>query len=479
MHSTQQTRRGELRAVVGLALLLLYALPLFVPPPTPAVVPPTVAGGLVARIFPHVPAWWVVGRLIALSFGAILIAVIAIVSVGGLGALDAKLAAAGLDAKRAFFPALTGAGIANGASLGIGTFLAYVGIQWWAFRRSDGGGEFVQRLSASRDEDSAEKAAMLFNILHYVVRTWPWVLVALVALVIYPELLHGVGDPELSYPKLMLHFLPVGVLGLVVASLVAAFMSVASVHINWGASYITNDLYRRFVHEHASQRELVWVGRIASIVLAVLGAWVAFHAQSIGTIFTFIIAIGTGPGAVLILRWFWWRINAWAELASMVAGLLIALVLYTPNVHWGSGVLGAPLGSLAAFVKPISDLGPAGVLTITALGTGVIWVIVMLVTKPESDAVLDRFYRRARPGGPGWRRQRARTGLDPLQDLGGDLLSALWGIFLIFGLMFAIGGVLLFKWWTALASVIITVVAWFLIRRQRRLEGVCGAIQPS
>ena len=400
-------------------------------------------------------------------FGAILVAVFAIHHIGGLGQLDAQLAAHGLDAKRAFFPTgrLSAGAAANAASLGIGTFLAYVGIQWWAFRRSDGGGEFIQRLSASRDEKQAEKAALLFNILHYVVRTWPWILVGLVALIIYPEVANGQGDPELSYPKLMMRFLPAGLLGLVVASLVAAFMSVASVHINWGASYITNDLYRRFVHADASQRELVWVGRVASVVLAVLGAWVAFNASSIGTIFTFIIAIGTGPGAVLILRWFWWRINAWAELASMVAGLVIALLLYTPNIAGQSGIL----ASIAAFVKPISDLGTAGVLAFTAFGTALVWVIVMFTTKPESDAVLDAFYARARPGGPGWHRQRERTGLTPLQDLAGDLLSSLWGIGLLFGLMFAIGALLLYKWSALGISVLVAVVSGLLLWRQRRL----------
>src|SRR5690606_31421747 len=136
---------------------------------------------------------------------------------------------------------------------------------------------------------------------------------------------------------------------------VAAFMSTVSTQINWGASYIANDLYQRFVHAAASQRELVWVGRIASVVLTVLAAWVAFNAESVATIFTFIIAIGTGPGAVLILRWFWWRINAWAELASMVAGLVIALLLYVPTLDWsGAGILAGPLTAVAAVAAPIA-----------------------------------------------------------------------------------------------------------------------------
>lgn len=393
-------------------------------------------------------------------FGAILVAIMATVNVGGLAALRDQLVARGLGDRMAFFP------IGEASELAVTTFLAYIGIQWWAFRRSDGGGEFVQRLSAARDEKAAERAAGLFNLLHYVIRTWPWVIVGLVALVIYPEALAPGGDPEIAYPRLMLQFLPAGLLGLVVASLIAAFMSVASVHINWGASYITNDMYKRFAHPEASQRELVWVGRIASLVLAVLAAWVAFNAESIGTIFTFIIAIGTGPGAVLILRWFWWRINAWAEIASMVAGLLIALLLYVPTIHWEN----APMAALAGYISPIASLGNAGVLTITALGTAVIWILVMLLTAPESDVVLDRFYARTRPGGPGWKRQRERTGLAPLQDLGADILSTLWGVLLLFGVMFAIGGVLLLRWADAAVAAAVALVSGLLLLRARRRE---------
>src|SRR5690606_6681239 len=228
-------------------------------------------------------------------FGAVLVAIIAVADVGGLAAVRDGLVERGLENRLAFLP------LAEVAQLSVGTFLAYIGIQWWAFRRSDGGGEFIQRLSASKDEAEAERAAWFFNILNYVVRTWPWVLVGLVALVVYPDLLDPGSDPEAGYPRLMLDYLPSGVLGLVVASLIAAFMSTVSTQINWGASYIANDLYRRFLRPDAPQRELVWVGRIASVALVVMAGWVAFHAHDVGTIFTFMIAIGTGPGAVLIL----------------------------------------------------------------------------------------------------------------------------------------------------------------------------------
>ena len=396
-------------------------------------------------------------------FGAIVVAAVAVGDVGGLAALRDQLEARGLGNRLDFMP------FGELAQLSVWTFFAYLGIQWWAFRRSDGGGEFIQRLSASKDEREAERATWFFNILNYVVRTWPWVIVGLVALVLYPDLLEQGADPEIGYPRLMMDYLPAGLLGLVVASLVAAFMSTVSTQINWGASYITSDLYRRFLRPDASQRELVCVGRFASVVLVALAGWVAFHAQDIGTIFTFIIAIGTGPGAVLILRWFWWRINAWAEIASMAAGLLIALFLYTPTVDWSTwGAIGRPILAIAALARPVSQFGNAGVLAVTAFGTAAVWLTVMALTRPESDETLDAFYRRARPGGPGWRRQRERTGLEPLQDLSTDIRSTICGILVIFGSMFAVGGALFLRWGTALASAATAVAAGVLLRRLRR-----------
>ena len=350
--------------------------------------------------------------------GALLVAGFALADIGGVAELRDRLADAGRSDALRMVPRPGSTG------LPYGTFLAYLGIQWWAFRRSDGGGEFVQRLSACRTETDAQRAAWLFAWLHYVVRAWPWVLVGLVTIVVLPDL----ADPELGYPLLMLRYLPTGLLGLVVASFFAAFMSTVSTQINWGASYLVNDLYGRFLAPDADDARLVNLGRLVSVLIVLAGGIAAFVAEDVGTVFRFMIAIGTGPGAVLILRWFWWRINAWAELAAMLAGFFIALATYLP--FWGGLSFGEQL-------------------VMTAFGSAAVWVPVMLFTRPESEATLTGFYRRIRPGGAGWRPIQRAAGLPRGPSLRIAVARSLCAAALLFGAMFAIGGALLIEWQTA------------------------------
>ena len=375
--------------------------------------------------------------------GAIVVAIAAVNSVGGMRPLIDQFTELTNPDMLSFVPLTFNNGIEWSALAGIpsSTFLAYVLLQWWSFRRSDGGGEFVQRLAASKNEAEAEKAAWFFNILHYVIRTWPWIVVALAAVVIYPNL----EDRELGYPMLMLDYLPPVVLGLVVASLVAAFMSTVSTLINWGASYLTNDLYGRFIHPTATQAELVFAGRVASVLVTVLGAIAAFFATDITTVFRLVIAIGTGPGLVLILRWFWWRINAAAELAAMVGGFMV--------------------GFLTSVVPVLTIENFGQRLLVTSLITTVFWVAAMLLTPPESDETLDAFYTKVRPGGPGWKRQRDRTGIPPQQNLTLDLQRVLAALFLLFGSMFAVGGFLLLQSLTGWISLIVAVGGGFWLRQ--------------
>lgn len=351
--------------------------------------------------------------------GAITVAVLVISQLGGLPALLAQVQAISDRDVLAMVP-IDASGWSEQAGISISTFLAYVTVQWWAFRRSDGGGEFIQRLAATRSETEAEQASWLFAILHYVVRTWPWILVALAGLVVYPDLV----DKELAYPLLMLDYLPVGILGLVVASLLAAFMSTVSTSINWGASYLTHDLYGRFVRPQATQAELVWLGQAASLGITILGAVAAFFANDIATVFRLMIAIGTGPGLILILRWLWWRVNAASELAAMLTGFGVGVITSIPGIGWLPRDFGLRLLLIAGT-------------------TALVCLITMALTPPESEATLMTFYRRVRPPGWGWRQQQQATGLSPSLPLGTVIAQVIAGLALLLGMMFAVGNYLL------------------------------------
>lgn len=342
--------------------------------------------------------------------GAFIVMVYALNEVGGLGHLAETLRRTGHARRLDLVP------LGPDALVPISTFLGYVGIQWWAFRNSDGGGMFVQRLSSTASEREAMKAGHLFNVLNYVVRTWPWVLVGLAALVIVP----GLEDPELAYPILMARYLPPGLLGLVFASLLAAFMSTVSTQVNWGASYLVHDLYARSSGER-DDRRLLRIARWATVAITLIAATLSFFMGEVGTVFRFLILIGNGPGLVLLLRWFWWRVNAWAEIAAMLAGLLLALLTFLP-----------------AF----AHLTFGARLAITGFGSLAVWLPVMLLTPPERPETLDAFYTRVRPAG-WWGPVRARTGLAPLDDARRDVGGWLVWIAVILGGTLGIGWVLL------------------------------------
>jgi Na+/proline symporter len=342
--------------------------------------------------------------------GAGVVAFFAVHDLGGLGAMKAALVSAGAGDKLDLLP------IGTDALLPLETFLGYVCVQWWAFRNSDGGGMFVQRVSATADEGEARKAALAFNVLNYVVRTWPWVVVGLAALVLLPAL----QDPELAYPLLMVRYLPAGILGLVFASLLAAFMSTVSTQVNWGASYLVSDLYRRFAGVE-DDRRLLRAARLATIGLTLAAATLSFFMNNVGDVFRFIILIGNGPGLVLLLRWFWWRVNAWAEIAAMVTGFGLALLSYHPAFR------GLTFG---------------GQLALTAFGALAVWIPVMFLTAPERPETLDRFFRRVQPGGA-WGPVRRRTGVAPMDHLGRDVVGWLGWVALILGGTLAVGWLLL------------------------------------
>ncbi len=376
-------------------------------------------------------------QLVLALVGAMLVAGYALAEVGGLAALRERLIAAGHADVLRLTPR------PGDVALPFGTFLAYLGIQWWSYRLADGGGMFVQRLSAVRNEREAERAAGFFNILNYVVRTWPWVVVAMAALVVLPAL----PDPELAYPLMMRRYLPAGVLGLVFASLLAAFMSTVSTQVNWGASYAVRDLYQRFVAPGAEDARLVLVGRLATVAITVVAAVASFFMVDVGRVFRFLILFGNGTGTVLLLRWFWWRVNAWAEWTALVVGMAVAILLTAVP-----GLAGLAFGTKLA---------------VTAFGTMALWVPVMLLTGPERAETLDAFYARARPGGPGWGPVRARVGIAPASALGADLVEVAAVLMQVLGLMLGIGGVVVGSAAWTYGGAAAAALGWMLGRARR------------
>ena len=398
----------------------------------------TVAGGLWAVVVTDF-----VQLLLALV-GAAAVAWAAIHAAGGMEAMLNQIAELGRPELLSLTPwRWTDGGLdwIGGAGISVATFVAYLSIQWWSFRRSDGGGEFIQRMLATKDEGQATLAGWVFLVVNYLLRSWMWVVVALAAMVLLP----AQSDWELSYPTLAVTYLPPVVLGLVVVSLVAAFMSTVSTAVNWGASYLTHDLYQRFVRPKASQAELLLIGQLTSVLLLVLGVITALLSDSIGTVFRLVIAIGTGPGVVLVLRWFWWRINAAAELAAMVCGFVVGL---------------------CTSVVPLLVIPDYGVRLMVTTGlTAVVWIVVMLITPAESAEVMERFVRQVQPPGPGWRQWRDRFQVDVVDSLGELMRRFLLSSGVLFGALLGSGAFLLHQSLTGWMGLTLAVLCGFPLLR--------------
>ncbi len=317
--------------------------------------------------------------------GAVILAVAAVRAVGGLDALAARLQGTlYLDV----IPPVDHAAGAQMLTSPFGWFLGLVLVQWWAWKNTDGGGVVVQRLVSCKNERHAMLSVLWFNIAHYCIRSWPWVITALASLVLIPNhlLLNAAGavDHERAYPRLITTLLPVGLRGVLVASFFAAFLSTISTQLNWGASYLVNDGYKRFVNRRAPERHYLVVARILPFVLALGGMLVAFFNDSIGASYTWILNLTAGIGPVYLLRWLWWRVNPWSEIAAMSASLPVLLM--RPHVlRW----LGWPGSELVE-------------LLFMALGTAAVWMPVTLLTAPVDPGTLKTFYARVRPPGV-WR----------------------------------------------------------------------------
>lgn len=376
-------------------------------------------------------------QFIIAMFGSVAAAYIA-VSRPEVGGLSNLLSHAALKGKLSILPDF------SDTSLLVTVFIIPIAVQWWSVwypgAEPGGGGYIAQRMLAAKNEKHAVGATFFFNIAHYALRPWPWIIVALASLIVFPDLeaLRGafpqipaeIVKHDLAYPA-MLTFLPAGLLGVVVASLVAAFMSTISTHLNWGASYIVNDFYKRFIRKNPSEKRLVFIGRTSIVILMALAAVIALILENALQAFHILLQIGAGTGLLFLLRWFWWRINAASEIAAMVISFFVAV--YFEFIH---NRLDLP--ELVEWQRLVIGVG------ITTAG----WIIVTLLTKSTERKTLLSFYRKVHPGGPGWRKvllEAEQSGEDVNRFLKtkwsfpADLLMVFLGLILIYSSLFGTG----------------------------------------
>jgi Na+/proline symporter len=336
--------------------------------------------------------------------GSIALAWFAVDAVGGLEALKTGLASAvPANSSQPFGDAATAMWPDGSAiwMLPMLTLVTYLGVNWWASwypgAEPGGGGYVAQRIFSARNERHGVLATLWFNVAHYALRPWPWILVALCSLVLYKDGVvnpsTGLADPAFGYVQVMNDYLPAGFRGLLLASFAAAYMSTISTQMNWGSSYIVNDFYRRFIRLGASERHYVFASRVATFITMCLSIVVTYFMNRITSGWELVLTLGAGTGLVYILRWYWWRINAWSEIAAMSAALVVSLAL-----QWsGTFDAGTPLG----FAQTM--------LTTVGIATAV-WVAATFMTPPEPEEKLLDFYRRVHPAGPGWSAIAARAG---------------------------------------------------------------------
>ena len=425
--------------------------------------------------------------------GCIVLAIIVInlPDIGSMVALKEKLAPQVLD----FLPRIgetTVEGITGGAlAITAGTFFAYIGLQWWSswYPGADpgGGGYIAQRMMSAKDEKHSLFATLWFTIAHYTLRPWPWIIVALAALVLLPraentnlirsenpalyekvveaynnkqllksgdatlksrefldlyEKYENTVDPGVMYPKLMVKYLPVGFLGLLIAVFLAAYMSTIASQLNWGTSYLINDFYRRFIKQNADEKHYVLISRSGIILMTIFSLLVTkYFLTTISGAWIFIINASAGIGAVLILRWYWWRINAWSEISAMIAPLIIY-----PVAVYGFG-MESPLT-----LYPI------------VIGTSVVWLIVTFITKPVEEKKLVEFYRRTHPGGKGWKHiQKLVPEVFEKTGFGRQFINWLMGIVLVYSFLFGIGKIIFADYIAGALLLLIGLMAAFVI----------------
>jgi solute:Na+ symporter, SSS family len=396
----------------------------------------------------------------------IVLAWVAVVKLGGMDALRLRLALVGQATRAAGHPTSdvtsflpdfhTGLTTANLWTLPILTFLMYIGVQWWAAwypgAEPGGGGYVAQRMFSAKNEKHSLGATLWFNIAHYALRPWPWIITGLVALAMYsvngglhPSAAYA-ANPQQGYVMAMRDFLPPALRGLMIAAFLAAYMSTVGTQLNWGTSYLVSDLYRRFMVRAGSERHYVLISKFITVILVLFSGYVASRLTSIGAGWELVLNLGAGTGAVYILRWFWWRINAWSEISAMIVAAAVAIGL--SRVHFtGSDAV--------VFAK--STLITAGITTVA-------WIVCTFITPAEPDATLLAFYRRVHPMVHGWHRIAALApDLPPVRDFAANAFDTIMGVILVYGCLFGIGKLIFGAWGTATALFVAAAIAGYLI----------------
>jgi Na+/proline symporter len=373
----------------------------------------------------------------------------AVAAAGGMNSLLSRLAemrvAAGSGAgdATAFFPDFSRPFSQEGIwLLPVLTFVVNIGLQWWAFwypgAEPGGGGYIAQRIFSAKDERNGLLAVLWFNVAHYALRPWPWILTALAAVVLYPHLEH----PETGYMLIVSQHVPPALRGIVIAGFMAAFMSTIATQLNWGASYLVSDFYRRFIKRDADDKHYVLISRLATVLLVIASAGISVLLSDIRSGWQVVLEVGAGTGGVYLLRWYWWRINAWSEISAMATALVVTIGLRWTEAFSGSNPVVFAKTALA-----------------TTLATTLVWLIVTYATKPEPEEILVKFYRSVRPHVTGWQAiAQMAPDVTPTRDLGRNLLSWILGCVMVYLALFGLGYVLLGPFWEGIGLLTVSAV---------------------
>jgi len=419
----------------------------------------SVAAGLWAVL------WTDLIQFVVKMAAVIILAVYSVRAVGGIAVMKVKLAA--------HFGSETAALSVLPVSMGDGGFHAYpwmpllalgvfLSVQWWAAwypgAEPGGGGYVAQRIFSAKTERDGVMATLLFQVAHYALRPWPWIVTGLATVILYP----GLEDKESGYVLAFVDHLPTPWKGVMMAGFAAAYMSTVGTHLNWGASYLVNDVYKRFMKQSATEAHYVKVSRIATVLLFVASIGVTSQLSSVEQAWKFLLALGAGTGLVLILRWYWWRINAWSEISAMVASFIVSIVAFqTIPQRYPKG-------------DPNAD---AMIMIVTVAISTVVWLTATYMTRPEPDDVLEAFYRRVRPGGRGWRTVAERAGFGREGVEGGALAWSNWiaGIVAVYSTLFGIGKLIFGETVVGMVMLAIALAAFAWIARSFREEGSLGS----